>query len=100
MMSAPKLWDILPDLGQQRARAVWFGHVGIASRCSCLAFIDAQSIGRDRDDRNSAQRRVGLDAARYLVAVEQRQLYVHQDQLRPFPSYPTQPLLPIFSLSH
>src|SRR5215470_13263016 len=45
IMSAPKqpLWHILPDLGQQRARAIWFGDVGIAPRRSCLAFIAAQS---------------------------------------------------------
>src|SRR5215510_3429863 len=98
IMSAPKqpLWHILADLGQQRARTIWFGDVGIAPRRSCLAFIAAQSIGRDRDDWNCAQRRVGLDAARYLVAVEQRQLDVHQDQVRPFPSCNSQRFLPIF----
>src|SRR5262249_12585815 len=99
IMSAPgqRLWYVLPDLSQQRARVIWFGDVGIASRRSCLAFIAAQSIGRDRDDWNCAQRRVGLDAARCLVAVEQRQLDVHQDQVRPFPSCNRQRFLPIFN---
>src|SRR5262245_59476507 len=77
------LSHIFPDFGEDRTRAVGLGDIGIAARRACLALVAAQGVGRDHDDRNGAQRRIGLDAARRLVAVEQRQLDVHEDQVRP-----------------
>ena len=77
------LWHVFPDLCQEGSRTVRLGDVGVAARRPRLGLVAAQRIGRDRDDRDCAQRRIGLEAARNLVAVEQRQLDVHQDQVRP-----------------
>src|SRR5262249_60339783 len=79
------LWHKLPDFGQQRARAVWFGHVSIAPRRSCLALIAAQGVGRHHDDPNGSQSRVGLDAPCWLVHIKQSKPPIHLYQVCPDP---------------
>src|SRR6266481_6881248 len=74
---AAYLGHILPDFGQQSPRAIRLAHVSIAPGRPCLAFTAAQGIRRYRDDRNGAQFRVSLDAARCFIAIEQRQLDIH-----------------------
>src|SRR5262249_23204996 len=92
------LWHKLPDFGQQRARVVWFAPLSTAPRRSCLALIAAQGVGRHHDDRNGAQSRVGLDATCCLIAIEQRKLDIHQDQVRPLPCSSSERLFPVFGL--
>src|SRR5260370_1352369 len=64
-------------------RAKGFSHIRITPGCASLVLIAAQGIGRHNYDRNRAQCRIGLDAARCLIAVKHRQLDVHQDQVGP-----------------
>src|SRR5258705_11942902 len=81
-IAAPRkaLWHILPDFGQQSPRAKGFSHIRITPGCASLVLIAAQDIGRHNYDRNRAQCRIGLDAARCLVAVKHREREVRQDQ--------------------
>ena len=63
------LGQVSTNLGQELTGAVRFADVVIAARLAAFVFIAAQGIGRDGDDRDRAQCRVRLDAARRLVAV-------------------------------
>src|SRR5215471_8580138 len=69
------------DIGQQLARAERLRDVIVASGGACLAFVAAQRIGRDHDDRDLAQRRLRLELTGGLVAVQHRQLDVHQNEI-------------------
>src|SRR5215470_9428298 len=77
------LGQIFSDLGEKIARAEWLRHVGVATGFPRLGLIAAQRVGGDHDDRRGAQCRVGLDPACRLVAVEERQLDVHEDEIGP-----------------
>src|ERR1051326_4625455 len=77
------LRQILPDRRQELTRTERLGEVGIAARLACFALVAAQRIRCDHDDRDRAQRRIGLEPAGRLVAVEDRQLNVHEDQVGP-----------------
>src|SRR5262249_13175765 len=48
-----------------------------------LLFFATERIRGDCDDRDCAQRSVGLDATRRFVTVHDRQLDVHQDKVGP-----------------
>src|SRR5262245_11103784 len=82
-IAAPRkaLWHILSDFGQQSARAKGLSHIRITPSCASLVLVAAQSIGGHNYDRNGAQCRIGLDAARCFIAIKHRQLDVHQDQI-------------------
>src|SRR5262249_46246813 len=67
--------------GEDLARAEWLGDVAVATGFQRFRFVARECIGRDRDDRDVLGGRIGADAARRLVAVEHRQLDVHQDQV-------------------
>jgi hypothetical protein len=77
------LGQVFTDLRHELARAVGFGDVGIATRRTDLIGISRQTIGRDGDDRDRPQGRVGLDPAGGLVAVHDRELDVHKNEVRP-----------------
>src|SRR5262249_53732981 len=54
------LGQVLPNFGQQLARAERFWHVVIAARRSRLLFFAAKHIGGYRNDRDRSQLRIGL----------------------------------------
>ncbi len=51
----------------------------------------------DGDNRDSLQHRVGLDAARGLIAVNARQLNIHEDEVRPVRCRRSQSCLTVLS---
>src|SRR5215471_11065158 len=73
--------QILLDLGQELARAEGLRHVVVAAGEPRLLLVTAQRIGRDHDDGDRLEIGIGLDTPRRLVAVEQRQLDIHEDQV-------------------
>jgi hypothetical protein len=54
------LWQEFADFGEELARAIWLGHIGITARFAAFVFITAQGIGSDGNDRNRPKRRVRL----------------------------------------
>jgi hypothetical protein len=60
---------------------VGLGDVGVAAGVARLALVAGERIGGDDDDRNAFELRHGLDPARRFVAVHDRKLDVHQDQV-------------------
>ena len=72
----------LAHLGQHLARAVGLGDVVVAAGGARLLLVARQRVGGDGDHRDRAERRIGLDAPRRLVAVHHRHLDIHQDQVR------------------
>ena len=66
---------------QQLARAVRLRHIVITSRRPRCLFFPIQRVGGDGDDRNRSHRGIGLDLARDLVAVHDRQLDTHEDEI-------------------
>src|SRR6266700_6059938 len=77
------LSQILTNFRQELARADGLSDIGIATRRASLVVIPAQGMSGDRDDGNGMQHRVGLQAPSGLVAVENGQLNVHEDEVRP-----------------
>src|SRR5687767_4601966 len=73
--------EILADLGEQGPRRERLGDVGVAARGERLDVVAAQRVRGHGDDRDVAELRVGLDAPGRLVAVEARELDVHEDQV-------------------
>src|SRR5262249_3828726 len=65
-------------------RAEGLGDIPVAPRRARLGLVAGERIGGDRDDRRPRQFRDGADPAGRLVAVDLRQLYVHEDQIWPF----------------
>jgi hypothetical protein len=74
--------QIFPDLCQKLARAVGLGYVAIAAGCPRLLLVAAQRIGCDDNDRDRTQLWIGLNAPCCLIAVENRKLNIHQDDIR------------------
>src|ERR1700674_4314911 len=72
---------VFANLGEQRPRTVRLCHIGVAAGGARLALVAAQRIGGDDDDGDVLQRRIGLDAAGRLVAVEKWELNVHKDHI-------------------
>src|SRR5829696_5640523 len=70
------------DLGEELARAEGLGDIAVAACSLRLRLVAGEGVGGDRDDRDVLQRRIGLDPPGGLVAVEHRELDVHQDQVR------------------
>src|SRR3954469_18559503 len=77
-----RLTQELVDLGEQLARAEGLRHITIAAGSLRLRLVAGEGVGGHRDDRDVPERRIGLDPARRLVAVEHGKLDVHQDQVR------------------
>src|SRR6516225_2457592 len=72
---------IFTNFGEQCLRAVRLCHIGVAAGGPRLGLVAAQCIGGDDDDGDVFQRRIGLDTACSLVAVEKRKLNVHEDHI-------------------
>src|SRR3984957_7738169 len=70
-----------PDLCQQLTRTIRLCDIGVAAGGARFGFIAAQSVRSHDDDRNGLKLGIGLDAPRRLVAVEQRQLNVHENEI-------------------
>src|SRR6266487_4857213 len=90
--------QVLPNLRQQLTRAVGLGNVGIATRGTGFVSIPAQRIGGDHNDGDGSQRRVRLEATRGFVAVEDRELNVHENEVRPMRRRRSQPRFAILGL--
>src|SRR5262249_9440993 len=59
-----------------------FRNVIIAARLPRLLLLPAERIGGDSDDRDRSHCRIGFDFARGRVAVHDRQLDIHQNEIR------------------
>jgi hypothetical protein len=70
------------DLVQEPRQLDRLGIEIIATRGHGLFTVLHQGMGGERDDRDRAGRGIGLDPARRLPAVYDRQTHVHQDQIR------------------
>src|SRR5271170_3437243 len=75
------LRQVFADLGQQLARAVGLGDIAVAAGLARLRLVARQRMGGDRDDRHSSERWDRADAPSGLIAVDARQLDIHQDQI-------------------
>ena len=73
--------QIFANFGKERTRAVGLCDVSIAACCTGLVLVAAQRIGGDDDNRDFGKFRIGLEAARRFVAVHDRKLDVHQNQV-------------------
>src|ERR1700694_1671474 len=93
-------WPMLAGFRQQLTRAERLGDVGIATRGARLVLVPAQRVGGDRDDRDRAQRRIGLDAPRHLVTVEPRKLDIHENEIGPLGCRSREPRRPVAGLDH
>src|SRR5262249_44178759 len=76
------LGHALLNFRKQLARAIRLRHIAITSCRSRCLFFPIQRVGGDGDDWNRPQRRNGLDFARDLVAVHDRQLDTHENEIR------------------
>src|SRR5947207_1937279 len=81
--SRQTLVQIFPHLRQQGARTERLGHIGVAAGGTGLLLIATQCVGGNDDDRDRLELGIGFEATRRLVAVENGELDVHQDQVRP-----------------
>src|SRR5215469_18737461 len=94
----PPLLQVLTNFCQQLAWTERFRHIVITTSRSRLLLFTTERIRGDRDDRDRSQRWVGLDFASGGVAVDDRQLDVHQNQIGPLLCDSLQRLLPVFGL--
>jgi hypothetical protein len=76
------------------------GEIAVASRRERLRIVAGQSVGGDGNDRNVAQVRIGLDPSRRLIAVDYRQLNVHQNEVGPALGRHRHALLAVDSLQY
>src|SRR5262245_41444917 len=74
--------EVRAELAEERARTEGLGHVRVAAGGERLLVVAGERVRRDGDDRDRAQPGIGLDPARDLVAVDPRQLDVHEDEIR------------------
>jgi len=91
-------WVRSSDFREQHTGAVGLGHEVVAARRTRPGFILAHRVRRDRDDWHRTQCWVGFEAACRLVAVHDRQLDVHQDEIRPLLRRLRQCLLSVIGL--
>jgi len=92
------LGHVLSNFRQQMARAVRFRHIVITSRRPRRLFFPIQRMGGDSNDWNRSQDRIGLDLARDLVAVHDRQLDTDQYEIRSLFRHSRQCLLAVLGL--
>src|SRR5215471_6556463 len=76
------LLQVLTNFRQQLARAEGLWNVVITARLARLLLLPTERIGGDRDDRDRSQSRITLDFASDGVAVHDRQLNIHQNEVR------------------
>src|SRR5215467_2865888 len=100
MANASSLVYIFTDLRKQGTRAEGLGDIGVATRGSGLLFVATQGIGRDDDDRNRHESGISLDPSGRFVAVQQWQLDVHEDEIRPMFCGLHQRLLTVLGFDH
>src|SRR6266852_5874643 len=100
MSTGSALWQIFAYLRQQGARAVGLRHIGITTRLARLVCIAAERIRGDHDDGNGVEGRVCLDPTCRLIAVERRQLNIHQDQVWPMLGSRGNCLYAVFGFNH
>src|SRR6516162_1183184 len=92
------LEQVLTNFRQQVAWAVRLRHVVITSRCSRYTFFPIQCMRGDGDDGDRPQRGIGLDLACDRVAVHDRQVNTHQDEIGPVLRDSRERLLGVFGL--
>src|SRR5262249_51844369 len=73
------------DFGEQLAGAERLGAVAVAAGGARLGLVAGERVGGDGDDRHARQLGDRTDLPGRFVAVDLRQLDVHQDQVGPFP---------------
>jgi hypothetical protein len=98
--SMPGLGEVLSNFRQQLARTERFRHIVIAACCPGLLFFTTERIGGNRDDRDRSQRGIGFNPACGRVAVHDRQLDIHQDQIGPLLCYGGERLLTVFGFDN
>src|SRR5712692_9090948 len=81
MARAPSAQE-LAHFGQQLTRTEGLGDIPVAAGCLGLRLVARKCIGRDGDHWDVLKLGLRLDAARRLVAVKDRKLDVHQDEVR------------------
>src|SRR5947208_170048 len=81
--------DALPLSGEELAhffekiaRAERLGDIAVATRFARFRLVARQGVRRNRHDRDMSRRRITLDAPGGLVAVDDRKLDVHEDEIR------------------
>src|SRR5215470_14692105 len=67
--------------GENDARAERLGEIAVASRRQRLGIVAGQGIGRDGDDRDVPQFRICFDRTGRLIAVDDRQLNIHENEV-------------------
>src|SRR6516225_4503316 len=90
--------SVFTNFGEQCLRAVRLCHIGVAAGGERLGLVATQCIGGDDDDGDVFERRICLDAACSLVAVEKRELNVHEDHIGTLRSGGAQRLLAVADL--
>src|SRR6516225_3229625 len=90
------LEQVLTYFCQQVARAVRLRHVVITSRCSRYMFFPIQRMRGDGDDGDRSQGGISLDLTRDRVAVHDRQVNTHQDEIGPLLRDSCERLLGVF----
>ena len=71
------------DFREQLTGAVRLGDIVVAASRAGFVIVPAQRIGGHDDDRNRSQFGICLDASRRFMAVHNRQLDIHENQIRP-----------------
>src|SRR5262249_37026663 len=85
---------------EQRARAVRLGDVSIAARPARLLLVAAQRIGGDHNNRDVHEIWISLEATGRLVAINQRQLDIHENEVWPLAGGKLDRLLPVLGFDH
>ena len=74
--------QVLAHLGEQLARAKWFGDIRVAAGSTGLGLVSTQGIRCHSNDRNGFELSVALDAPRRFIPIHRGQLNVHEDEVR------------------
>src|SRR5712692_7204722 len=70
-----------PEFLKQEVFIDRFAEVVIAPTGPRFVFIAHHRVGRESNNRDSVQRRVGFDAARRLATIDHRQGEIHKNQI-------------------
>src|SRR5580704_7251994 len=89
-----------PDLCQQLPRTIRLRDIGVAAGVTRFGLIAAQRVRSHDDDRDGFEIGIGFDAPRRLVAVEQRQLDVHENEIGAFRLRRDDPRLAVAGFAH
>src|SRR6185312_12506283 len=77
-----RLRGVLLDLRQELTRAERLRHVVVAAGTPRFFLVPAQRVRGHDDDRNGLEQRIRLDTPRRLVAIDDGQLNIHQNEVR------------------